>query len=214
MAMQHQYNREPWERCMLNAMAVRAQLLAIHGFLAVCLGLVLLYIGVDMRDFLAEVVDIAVAIVLFAAALIFAGISDWFAAFGGGLKHLHRFVFYALAGTALALAGAFLVVYPRTTLKWLVLLASAHALSFGVFALLSARKASHHRLHSRSLYILGAVSLLFSALMATLIVSGQNRSTTLVLSAYVCFVGMKMLVLAWRVHRSPNPFDGLSIDPR
>jgi hypothetical protein len=153
-----------------------------------------------MTNWLVEVIDVVVAIMLSAAALILAGVTDWFAAFGEGTKHLRRLTFYLLAGTGLALVGIFLVAYPRTNLEWLVLLASAHAFAFGAFALFSVWKIRHRKLDPSSLLIFGAISMIFSAYLIFFIESSRDRSATLALGGYLCFVGAKTLYFARRAY--------------
>ena len=187
---------------MVTSLKIRTRVLATHGVLAVCLGLALLYLGADMGSGLSEIADVAVAIVLSAAALILAALCDWFAAFRAGLKHLHQLKFYLLGGSLFALAGAMLVMYTRVvTLEWLVLLAAVHASASGVFGIVLAGKAKHHRKERLALYLFGGLSILFAAAMASLIGYQRDRSATLTLGAYMCFVGGKVFFYSWHFHR-------------
>lgn len=67
---------------MLREMNIRTKVLAIHGVSAICLGLAFLYLRSTMTDLLVEVFAIVIAIMLSAAALLVAALTDWFAAFG------------------------------------------------------------------------------------------------------------------------------------
>jgi hypothetical protein len=194
---------------VLTANRLHALIISIHGVMAFVLGLILLYLGAGMTNRLVELIDVVVAIMLSAAALILAGVTDWYAAFGEGTKHIRRLTFYFLAGTGLVLVGIFLVANPRTNLEWLVLLASAHAFAFGAFALFSVWKVRHRKLDPGSLFTLGVISIICSACLTFFTESGCDRSATLALGAYLCFVGAKMLYFARRTYS----FEGSSDDP-
>lgn len=191
---------------MLREMTIRTRVLAVHGSLAVGLGLVFLYLHATMTNLLFEVLAIVIALMLAAAAFLIAAFTDWFAAFDGGIKkHVHRFIFYLLGGLAFALTGVFLGYYPEVTMPLLVAFAAVHALAFGVSGLLLARKAKHHKLEHRAMYLFGVLSVLFSATMAALYRTLDNASATAVLGAYLCFVGAKLLFAAWDVHHAAKP---------
>jgi len=184
-----------------KSLKLRTRVLATHGVLALCLGLVLLYVGANMGGGFFDVPDVALAIGLSSAALILAALSDWFAAFRAGLKHFHQLKFYLLGGAASALAGVTLILYTKVTLEWLVLLASLHALAAGVFGFVFAWKAKHHKQERPALYLFSGLSLVFAVAMAALIEYQRDRSATLTLGAYMCFVGVKMFFFSWHFHR-------------
>ncbi|MBT9333381.1 hypothetical protein [Paracidobacterium acidisoli] len=182
---------------MTAAGKLRIAIPAIHGSLALLLGLTLLYLHAAMSNPLFEALAVGIAILLSAAALILAAITDWFAALTAGMKKLHRVTFYLLAGIAFALAGIFLGAYPLVPLQWLVIFAIIHALAFGISALAYAARAGHHSQKRRAMYFFGAVSILFSGAMAGLIRNPTDSSATAILGWYLCFVGAKMLFFAW-----------------
>jgi len=153
---------------------------------------------------LSEFFDVVFAILLCVTALISAAVTDWFAAFCEGPKHLRRFTFYLLGGVSFALAGVFLVTYPNVSLGWLVLIAAAHALAFGVFGIAFVWKAAGEH---RVVYTLSGLSILFSVAMTVLTAFHYDRFATLALGAYACFVGVKMLFLAWHSHRADRAAD-------
>ena len=184
-----------------TSLTIRTRVLATHGVLALCLGLALLYVGANMDSGYFEVPDVALAIGLSAGALILAALSDWFAAFRAGLKHFHQLKFYLLGGAAFALAGVTLILYTKVTLEWLVLLASFHALASGVFGIVFAWKAKHHKQERLILYLFSGLSVLFAVAMAALIEYQHDRSATLTLGAYMCFVGVKMFFFSRHFHR-------------
>lgn len=176
---------------------LRTVVLAIHGSLALLLGLALLYLHATMTNLLFEAFAVLIAVLLSAAALILAAITDWFAALTAGMKKLHRVTFYLLSGIAFALAGVFLGSYPLVTMQWLVIFAVVHALAFGIFAFLYAARAHHHVRKRRAMYLFGTISILFSGTMAGMVRNLDDPSATGVLGWYLCFVGMKMLFVAW-----------------
>lgn len=200
---------------MTTSLRIRTRVMATHGVLALCLGLALLYLGADMGagvgSGLTQVPDVAVAIVLSAAALILAALSDWSAAFRAGLKHFHQLKFYLLGGTACALAGVILAMYMKVTLEWLVVMASLHALAFGVTGIVCAWKAKHHKLERLVLYLFSGLSIFFAVAMVALIGYQRDRSATLTLGAYMCFVGVKMCVYSRHFHRLRRTADKLGM---
>lgn len=186
---------------MLRSIKSRARVLAIHGILALCLGMALLFLSGTMTNLIFEALAVVIAILLAAMALILAAVADWFAAWSEGTKHLHRLTFYLCAGLALALAGVFLGTYSQVTVQWLVLLAAIHALVFGFLGFTLAWKENHHALERRSMYIFATISVLFSALMAALFEQLDDPSATTMLGIYLCFVAAKQFFLAWDFHR-------------
>ena len=188
---------------MLKDLIIRKVVLSVHGVLALMLGLAFLYLGATMTNLLFEAVAVAIAIVLATAALILAAITDWFAAFSEGRKRVHRFVFYILAGVALAVTGVVLGYYPAVTMQWLLVLAAIHSLTFGISAFAFAMRPALQPIRPRCLYILGTLSILFSgvtASMATLDIGNPAAAATL--GVYLCFVGAKMFFFAWNLDRA------------
>lgn len=194
---------------MTTAIKIRTGVLAVHGALALGLGLTFFYLRATMTNLLFEAIAITIAILLSAAALILAAITDWFAAFSEGITHLHRFTFYALGGLAFVLTGFFLGYYPQVSMQVLVWFAVIHALAFGVSALAFAFKAHHHPLERRAMYLFGTASVVFSGVMAGWVRDLDNLSATAVLGWYLCFVGVKMLFFAWDSHRTAAITDRL-----
>jgi uncharacterized membrane protein HdeD (DUF308 family) len=182
---------------MFLSTKIRAAVLTIHGFLALSLGLAFFYLRATMTNMFFEAFAVIGALMLSAAALILAAITDWFAAFTSGMKSIHRITFYLLAGIAFALAGIFVGSYPTVYLQWLVVFAALHALAFGISALVFALNARHDRFARRSMWLFGTISVLFSGTMAGWIKYLDDRTAITLLGLYLCFVGLKMLYLAW-----------------
>ena len=187
---------------MLKSIKLQQSILLIHGVLALCLGLALFYLRSAMTNQIFEAVAIVIAVTLAAAALVLAGIADWFAAFNEGAKHLHRLTFYLLSGLALALAGVFLGIYSQVSMRRLVIFAAIHAIAFGVLALALTGRASRHALERRGIYLFGTLSIVFSGAMTGLAGQMDERAATTTLGVYFCFVGTKLLFLAWISHRA------------
>ena len=183
---------------------IRTGVLTIHGALALGLGVAFFYLHATMTNALFDVIAIVIAVMLAAAALILAAITDWFAAFSSGMKSVHRISFYLLAGVAFGLAGLFLGYYPAVYMQWLAIFAVIHALAFGVSALVFAFNAHQQPLERGAMYVFGSISVLFSGAMAGWIKYLDDRSATLLLGCYLCFVGIKVLFFAWNSHLSTS----------
>lgn len=188
---------------MLSEMKIRNAVILGHGILAIVLGAVLFFLRTIMEGLLLEALAVVAAIMLAAAALLLAGLVDWFAAAAEGIKHVHRvaFYFYMIGGTILVVAGVFFGYYPRATLQLLVIIALIQALVSGLSALIFAIKAEHHRFERRALYFIGTLSILFSGAMAGLVKDLTHQEATTILAAYLCFLGVKMLFFGWRLYR-------------
>lgn len=195
---------------MLDDMKIRTRVLATHGTLAICLGLVFLYLHATMNNLLFEAFSVAIAIMLSAAALLFAALIDWFAAFREGPRDVHRVVFYLLGGLALALTGFFIGYYPEVSVQLLVLFAAIHALAFGVAAFTFAARLKGRYPGLRALYLCGAISLLFSGTMAALARDLTNPAAILMLALYLCFEGVKMVLFSWYLHHATSATQGQS----
>ena len=180
---------------------VRTGVLMIHGGVTLVLGMSFLYLSATMTNPLFEALAVVAAILLAAAALVLAAITDWFAAFSAGVKSAHRLTFYLLAGIAFALAGIFIGYYPKIYLQWLVAFAALHALIFGVSAFMFVFTTGHHKLERSLMLVLGVFSVLFSGIMAAWIVYLNDRKAVALLGAYLLFVGVKLLIFAWNSHR-------------
>jgi Short repeat of unknown function (DUF308) len=187
---------------MLVSRSVRTGVLTIHGALALGLGLAFFYLSATMTNMFFEAFAVVVAIMLAAAALILAAITDWFAALSIDMKNVHRVMFYLLAGAAFTLAGVFLGYYPAVYMQWLMAFAAIHALVFGIASFVSAFNPRHDRHQHEAMGVLGTISVLFSGAMAAWMKYLDDRSATAMLGAYLCFVGIKMLFLAWNSHRA------------
>jgi MFS family permease len=187
---------------MLISRSIRTGVLTIHGVLALGLGLAFFYLSATMTNMFFEAFAVIVAIMLAAAALTLAAITDWFAAFSSGMKSVHRITFYLLAGIAFALAGVFLAYYPDVYMQWLVAFAAIHALAFGISALVFAFNAQHYPRERRAMFAFGSMSVLFSGAMAGWIKYLDDRSATVMFGAYLCFVGLKILFFAWNSHHA------------
>jgi len=185
---------------MHQALKIRSYVLAVQGSVILVLGLVFLYARANMTDEVFDVLDVGVAIALTVVALVVAALADWIAALGEGVEHFRRFTFYLLLGLGLLLGSAFLVYSHYRTLALLLFFGAAHALvySMSVFSF----SLSHlHRPHHRGLvYLAGGISLIFAVAMAALATSDNDRLTTSLVGAYLCFVGGRMLHQSWRLH--------------
>jgi hypothetical protein len=84
-----------------------------------------------MINLIFEALAVVIALTLTTAALLLAGLTDFFAACSEGLKHGHRFALHMTAGFALAIAAVALGCSAQATLKWLLIAASLHALFYG-----------------------------------------------------------------------------------
>jgi len=196
---------------MLKSIKLQQRILVIHGVLALCLALSLLYLRTTMTNQIFEAIAVVLAIILAAAALVLAGIADWFAAWSEGTKHLHRLTFYLLAGLALALTGVFLGLYSEVSMQRLVIFAASHAVAFGVLALALSSRAGRHPLERRAVYLAGVLSILFSGTMTALSTQLDERAATTVLGVYFGFVGTKLLLLAWISHRVARTAEIISL---
>ena len=199
---------------MLKSIRIQLLVLVIHGALAFWVALSLFYLRATMTNRFFEGIAVVVAILLAAAALILGACGDWAAAWAEGLKHLYRLTFYLLAGLASAIAGVFLAIYSPVSMQWLVLFAALHALVFGLLGLALAGKAKHHALERGTMYIFGAVSLFFFGMMAGVANRLDDRSATVILGVYLCFVAAKLFVLAWTFHRMSRIGERPGLDAR
>ena len=182
---------------MSKPTGIRTTLLAIHGVLALALGLVLLYLRGTMTNVFFEALAIVFSVMLASAALILAAITDWFVAFGSGMRSAHRIIFYILGGIALVLIGLSLAYFPAVHLQWLVVLAVVHALAFGISAFAFAFNAEHLPFERNAMRILGAISVILSGAMAGWLDHLDDRMAVSLLGLYSCFVGIKILFFAW-----------------
>ena len=185
---------------MLKSIHIQQRILVIHGVLAFCLGLALFYLRATMTNRVFEAMAVAIAVLLAVAALILGALSDWFAAWGEGIKHLQRSTFYLLSGLALATVGVFFGVYAPISLQWLVVLAAVHAFAFGLLGMTIALRAKRYGWESGVVFLFGIVSIAFSGGMAALARQLDNREATGILGIYFCFVGVKLFFLAWNLH--------------
>ena len=186
---------------MLKAFNIQVQILVAHGALAFCLGAALLYLSATMTNRIFEAIAVVIAVLLASTALILGALADCFAAWGEGTKHLQRSAFYLLSGLAFATAGIFLGVYAPISLLWLILLASIHALTFGLLGIVIALRAKRHGWEPRVMFAFGAISIVFSGAMAGLAQQLDNRDVTNLLGVYFSFVGVKLFFFAWNLYR-------------
>jgi len=185
---------------MLRDLKIRSYVLAIQGVLILGLGVVFLYLRANMREEVFDVVDVGIAIMLTVAALIVGALADWIAALGEGVEHFRRFAFYLLCGFGLLMACAFLVYSHYRTLALMLSFAGVHALVYAM-SVFSFQLSHLHRAHHRGLLFgAGGVSLLFSIAMIFFATSNDDELATLLIGAYLCFVGARMLHQSWRLH--------------
>ena len=184
---------------------IRPFVLTFHGCLALCVGLFWLFARAVMITPIFEALAVSTAVLFSAAALILAGLTDWFAVFTSGMMNVHRFCNCLLAGIAFALAGALLVAFPSISMMWLVAFAALHAVAFGIWALLFAFREKDDSLKRRAMFFFGTCSVLFACAMAGLAVKVDDFSAAALLGSYMCFVGVKMLFFAWSCHRPVSP---------
>ncbi|MBB6147258.1 uncharacterized membrane protein HdeD (DUF308 family) [Silvibacterium bohemicum] len=185
---------------MLNDVKIRTAVLSFHGALAFILGSAFVYLGATMTNLFFEAVSVAIALVLAMAALILAGISDWFAALGEGPRRMHRFIFYMMSGTILAGTGVVLGYSPLIATRWLLVAAAIYACVFGIFSIVSATGPGNQLSRHYSVYLFGPASIAFSGILAACAVDDVGNSlATAILGTYLCFVGLKMFVFAWKM---------------
>jgi hypothetical protein len=171
--------------------------MTVQGGIALVLGLSFVYLSATMTNPLFEALAVVAAIMLGAAALVLAAITDWFAAFSRGMKSAHRIAFYLLAGVGFALAGMAIAYYPGVYLQWTVGLAALHALIFGISAFAFVFAAQRNSLMRATMAAFGTVSVLFSGAAAASIAYLDDRASISVLGAYLIFIGIKLLSFAW-----------------
>ncbi|HZD49325.1 MAG TPA: hypothetical protein VE178_11325 [Silvibacterium sp.] len=196
---------------MLKALNIQLGILVIHGSLAFCLGLALLYLRATITNHIFEAIAVVIAILLATTALVLGALADWFAAWGEGTKHLQRCVFYLLSGLAFATAGALIGIYEPISMQWLILLAAIHALAFGVLGLVIAVRARRHDWERLAVFVFGVISIAFSGSMAGLARQLTNRNAMGILGLYFCFVAVKLFFLAWNLHQQMT-MGGSSLD--
>jgi hypothetical protein len=147
---------------MLKALNIQLRILVAHGGLSLCLGAALLYLSAAMTNRFFEAIAVVIAVLMASTALMLGALADWVAAWGEGTASLQRSAFYLLSGLTFATAGAYLGVYAPISLEWLVLLAAIHALAFGLLGVTIAIRAKRHGWERRTVFLFGAVSVLFS----------------------------------------------------
>ncbi len=185
---------------MLRDLKIRSYVLVIQGVLILGLGLVFLYLRANMTEQVFNVVDVGIAIMLTVAALIITALADWIAALGEGVEHFRRFAFYLLCGFGLLMACAFLAYSHYRTLALMLSFAGVHALVYAM-SVFSFQLSHLHRAHHRGLlFLAGGVSLLFAIAMIFFATSNNDELATLLIGAYLCFVGVRMLHQSWRLH--------------
>jgi uncharacterized membrane protein YfcA len=185
---------------MLRDLKIRSYVLVSQGVLILGLGLVFLYLRANMTEQVFNVIDVGIAIMLTVAALIITALADWIAALGEGVEHFRRFAFYLLCGLGLLMACAFLVYSHYRTLALMLSFAGVHALVYAM-SVFSFQLSHLHRAHHRGLlFVSGGVSLLFAIAMIFFATSNDDELATLLIGAYLCFVGVRMLHQSWRLH--------------
>lgn len=185
---------------MLRSLKIRSYVLAIQGVMIVGLGVVFLYLRANMAEEVFDIVDVGVAIFLTVAALIVGALADWIAALGEGVEHFRRFAFYLLCGFGLLMSGAFLTYSHYRTLALMLSFAGIHALVYAM-SVFSFELSHLHRAHHRILlFVSGGVSLVFAIVMIAFATSNDDKTATLLIGAYLCFVGARMLHQSWRLH--------------
>ncbi|MFT4111865.1 hypothetical protein [Silvibacterium sp.] len=188
---------------MLKSMRTRADVLTVHGVLSLLLGAAFLYVGATITNLFFEALAVIVVLVLSAAALLLAAITDWLAAIGEGPLRRHSFVLYTGSGAVMAVTAVVLGYAPQATTEWLMGLGSAHALLFGSISLLLGTRVRRHHAEQRMLVAAGGLSILLSGAIAGLAVSGASVAAQIaLLGAYLLFAGGKMLFLAYELQRT------------
>ncbi len=185
---------------MLTQVKVRGYVLAVHGALALSLGLALLYLRATMTNLLFEVVATAVAITLSIAALMMAALTDWIAAFAARQKHIHKAVFYVLAGAFFAAIGFYAVWYPEVSMQLLLILAAVHAAVAGIWSIFFILEHNHTLAGKIAVFVVGLISFFFASTLA-LSQHASNSDAIALLGAYTIFIGLKMLFFAWRLRK-------------
>jgi len=188
---------------MLKNIRIRADVLIVHGVLALLMGAAFLYVGAAITNLFFEALSVILALTLSAVSLLLAAFTDWLAAIGEGPRRRRSFLLYLGSGLVLAATAIVLGCVPDATTDWLVLLGSGHALVFGTVALFAATRVGRHRSEQRVLALAGIVSILFSGGIAGLAITRASVSQQIaVLGLYLIFAGAKMLFFSWGLHRS------------
>lgn len=171
---------------------IRVKLMILHGVTMLALGLSLFYIRATMTNLWFYVFGGAFALLLVAASLLFIAAVDWLCAAGLGRHQVRRLRGFLFLSTAIAACGVFLILYPRANMRMLcyVLAVYAFSLSLGKFAL--ARGWTGTKRQQMIMYILGLISLAFSA--ALVVAVGDDRNILALVATYSLFIGFQMLL--------------------
>ncbi|MBT9330793.1 hypothetical protein [Paracidobacterium acidisoli] len=177
---------------------IRRYVLAIHGGIFLLLGIALIYLRATMTMVLFETTAILIAVILSAASLLIAAVTDWAAAFATEVARLHKIIYYMLTGALLAVMGFYIATFPDRTMRIMLLMAAAHAAAMVLWSAFYLFHRGHTAGARASILIPGLGSLAFVVVFIRLQQTGDREATGL-LGAYAAFIGAKMLFLAWRL---------------
>jgi hypothetical protein len=185
---------------MPTSINVRTCVLALHGSLSLFAGLAFLYLHALMTNLLFDVAAAVSAFIFSVAALLMAAVIDSLAAFATGITKVHQFAVYLLAALGAALAALIIGYHPAVSLQLLAAFAAAHALLFGLWGLAFAGHASYARGQRVYIGAFGLLSIVFAIYLGRNLHVNDSIAIARV-GAYTCFVGIKMLLFAWQLHR-------------
>lgn len=175
---------------------VRVLFFMVHGALAIAAGATLFYLRELVINPFFAAIAVVIAFLLCGAALMMAGIADWFAAAETRPSNPRQILLYAVAGLALLAAGAFLGFSSSGTLFLLLLLASVHALVFGTLTLNSAYRLRVLDAEALLMYLFGALSILLACAMAWSMRQPDDRTALALVGLYLLLVGAKLIFFA------------------
>lgn len=180
-----------------DAKEVKLTALVIDGVLMLSLGLVLLYLRGIMTNVLFDVIAIATAVVLAGAAFFMIALVDFGAALGFGISRRPRaLILYSLLGIAFASGGAYLVYGPPDAIQVLLLFTITHGLVSGFLGFAAARRPTFSGIERILLNCFAATSVCLSGAIAGLADTMDDRSAMGWIGAYLCFVAVKLFLLA------------------
>lgn len=164
--------------------------LALRGFLAVVFGLMTFFLPVG---------TIYAVTLLFGAYALIGGIASLAAAIYTSRRgeHFWEFAVHGLLGLSMAVVT---IMWPTVTLVALIYLIATWAVFTGVLELTTAVRMRRHLQNEWLLGLIGATSIFFGALLFASPVTGAVVLAWW-LGAYVLFMGVLLLSLAFRLRR-------------
>jgi uncharacterized membrane protein HdeD (DUF308 family) len=152
----------------------------------------LLRVGPSLADERLEVIASLAIVIVAAAAFAFMGMIEGTIAFYFGRKHKRELLSYLVLGLVSLLSGLYLAISKTASLQTIALVATPHALLFGVAELRLAQHLERHPAYRRGLFLCGIVEI---ALGFTLIAgSKDSNEVTATLLGYVAILSILQLL--------------------